>query len=131
MTYLNYVWKILTREQKIRSLILFFLILISTLLEVLGIGMIVPVILFFIEDDIVTKYPLLNSLVSYFFYEPSRIDYVKFGLISLLVIYFLKNSFLTFFAYYESKFTHKIEEEISATGKKIELIHTVFNQAFR
>ena len=41
MTYLNYVWGILTKDQKKRSLILFFLILISTFLEVLGIGLIV------------------------------------------------------------------------------------------
>ena len=101
------------KKPKKRSLILFFLILVSTFLEVLGIGLIVPVILFFIEDDIVTKYPFLNSIVGYFFYEPSKIDYIKFGLISLLFIYFLKNSFLTFFAYYESRFAHKIEEQIS------------------
>ena len=88
MTYLNYVWRILTKNQKKRSLILFFLILVSTFLEVLGIGLIVPVILFFIEDDIVTKYPFLNSIVGYFFYEPSKIDYIKFGLISLLSILF-------------------------------------------
>ncbi len=68
MSYFNNVWKSLPSELKKKSTILFILILISTCLEVLGIGLIVPVVLFFIEDDLVLKYPFLHSVVSYFFF---------------------------------------------------------------
>jgi|MDTC01.2.fsa_nt_gb ABC-type multidrug transport system fused ATPase/permease subunit len=113
MSYFNNVWKSLPSELKKKSTILFILILISTCLEVLGIGLIVPVVLFFIEDDLVLKYPFLHSVVSYFFFEPNKIDYIKFGLIILLGVYFIKNSFLTFFAYYESKFVNEVKSSIS------------------
>ncbi len=113
MSYFNNVWKSLPSELKKKSTILFILILISTCLEVLGIGLIVPVVLFFIEDDLVLKYPFLHSVVSYFFFEPNKIDYIKFGLIILLGVYFIKNSFLTFFAYYESKFVNEVRSSIS------------------
>ena len=69
MSYFNNVWKSLPSELKKKSTILFILILISTCLEVLGIGLIVPVVLFLIEDDLVLKYPFLHSVVSYFFFE--------------------------------------------------------------
>ena len=113
MEYFKNVWKILSAEQRRKSLILFFLILVSTLLEVLGIGLIVPVILFFVEDNIVIKYPYLNFIVSYFFEEPDKIDYMKFGLILLIFVYLVKNFFLVFFAYYESRFTHGVQASIS------------------
>ena len=67
MTYFLYAWKSLPRELKIKSFILFILILVSACLEVLGIGLVVPVILFLIEDDIVSKYPFLNPVIGYFF----------------------------------------------------------------
>ena len=108
MTYFLYAWKSLPRELKIKSFILFILILVSACLEVLGIGLVVPVILFLIEDDIVSKYHFLNPVIGYFFLETDKVSYIKFGLIILLTVYFLKNSFLTFFAYFESKFVHEV-----------------------
>ena len=113
MTYLYSVWKSLTSPLRVKSIILLILILISTILEVLGIGLIVPVVLFLIEDDIFSKYPSLYVVVNYFFTNPDKIDFIKFGLIILLLVYFLKNSFLTFFAYYESKFVNGVKSSIS------------------
>ena len=113
MTYLYNVWKSLTGPFRVKSIILLILILFSTILEVLGIGLIVPVILFLIEDDIFSKYPSLYIVVNYFFTNPDKIDFIKFGLIILSLVYFLKNSFLTFFAYYESKFVHGVKSSIS------------------
>ena len=113
MTYFHYVWKSLPKEIKKKSVILYILILISTCLEVLGIGLIVPVILFLIEDNIILEYPFLHSVVNHFFFQPNQIDYIKFALIILLIVYFLKNSFLTFFAYFESKFVHEVKLSIS------------------
>ena len=113
MTYLYSVWKSLTSPLRVKSIILLILILFSTILEVLGIGLIVPVTLFLIEDDIFSKYPSLYIVVNYFFTNPDKIDFIKFGLIILLLVYFLKNSFLTFFAYYESKFVHGVKSSIS------------------
>ena len=72
MTYLFSVWKTLTSPLRVKSIILLILILISTILEVLGIGLIVPVVLFLIEDDISSKYPSLYIIVEYFFLNPDR-----------------------------------------------------------
>ena len=111
--YLKKIWFILSREHKTKGVILLFFILISTLLEVLGIGLIVPMILFLIEDNILIKYPFLFETVSYFFDQPNKINLIKFGLGALLSVYFVKNLFLALFSYYESKFAWGVRADIS------------------
>jgi len=111
--YLKKIWFILSREHKTKGVILLFFILISTLLEVLGIGLIVPMILFLIEDNILIKYPFLFETVSYFFDQPNKINLIKFGLVALLSVYFVKNLFLALFSYYESKFAWGVRADIS------------------
>ena len=74
MKYLNNVWISLPNFLKAKSIIIFILILISTSLEVLGIGLIVPVVLFLIEDNIPIKYPMLHNLVTIFFSDPDKLD---------------------------------------------------------
>ena len=113
MNYLKKVWCILSENFKRKSIVLFFLILITTLLEVLGIGLIVPVIIFLIEDDIFDKYPLLLTIVSYFYDQPEKTELVKFGLLCLLSVYFIKNFFIGFFSYYESRFAWGVKADVS------------------
>jgi len=111
--YIEKIWFILSRDYKAKGVILLFLILISTLLEVLGIGLIVPMILFLLEDDILIKYPFLFGTVSYFFEQPDKSDLIKFGLLCLLTVYFIKNFFIAFFSYYESKFAWGVRADVS------------------
>ena len=131
MNYLKKVWSILSSEYKKKSIILFFLIIISVFLEVLGIGLIVPVVIFFLEDDISGKYPILLEIVSFFYSEPEKIHLIQFSLVSLLIVYFVKNLFLSLIAYLESKFSwgvyadvqrrlfdYYINEELSFHSKK-------------
>ena len=104
MNNLSKVWFILPSSYKTKSVVLFFLIIITTFLEVLGIGLIVPIIIILLEEDILTKYPLLYQIVSHLYDQPNKIDYIKFSLFCLLGVYFIKNLFLVFFTYYESNF---------------------------
>ena len=77
MKYLKKVWFILSSSYKRKSIVLFFLILISTFLEVLGIGLVVPFILFLLEDNILVKYTFLTSILGYFYSDPGKIELIK------------------------------------------------------
>ena len=66
MKYLKKVWFILSSSYKRKSIVLFFLILISTFLEVLGIGLGVPFILFLLEDNILVKYTFFDKYIRIF-----------------------------------------------------------------
>ena len=131
MKYFYTVWSVLPSDYKKKSIILFLLITISVFLEVLGIGLIVPIIIFFLEDDIAGKYPILLKIVSYFNSGNEKTHLIQFGLISLTIVYFIKNLFLSFLSYYESKFSwgvyanvqrrlfdYYINEELSFHSKK-------------
>ena len=104
MNYFSNLWLILSDDLKKKSIYLFFFILISAFLEVLGIGLVVPIILFLLEDNIIFKYPFLHSIVNVLFPNPEKIEYVQFGVILLVSAYTIKNLYLSFFAYYESQF---------------------------
>jgi len=113
MNYFSNLWLILSDDLKKKSIYLFFFILISAFLEVLGIGLVVPIILFLLEDNIIFKYPFLHSIVNVFFPNPEKIEYVQFGVILLVSVYTIKNLYLSFFAYYESQFKEIVRESIS------------------
>ena len=106
------LWKILSFQDKKRSLFLFFLILIAVSLEVIGIGMIIPTIIFFLEDDISNKYPSLVAVLNLFSIDQDRISLIKFSLIILITIFLIKNLFLSFFSLYESRFAWGVQAEI-------------------
>jgi len=113
MNYIKKVWFILSPSYKKKSIFLFFLILTSTILEVMGIGLIIPAILFLLEDDVLTKYPFLYGVVNFFYDQPNKIQLVQFSLFCLIGIYFIKNAFLVFFSYFESKFAWGVKADIS------------------
>ena len=79
MNYLSKVWFILSSSYKRKSIVLFFLIIISTFLEVLGIGLIVPIIIMLLEEDILTKYPLYlgNNLLKMSIISPIKMSQKK------------------------------------------------------
>ena len=66
MDYLGKIWNILSEEYKKKIIILFFLIIFSVFLEVLGIGLVVPLVIFLLEDNLIDKYPLLFEIVYFF-----------------------------------------------------------------
>ena len=110
--FANKLWKILSFQDKKRSLFLFFFILIVVSLEVIGIGMIIPTIIFFLEDDISNKYPSLVAILNFFSIEQDKISLIKFSLTILITIFLIKNLFLSFFSLYESRFAWGVQAEI-------------------
>ena len=74
--------------------------------------MIIPTIIFFLEDDINNKYPGLVAVLSFFSIDQDRISLIKFSLIILITIFLFKNLFLSFFSLYESKFAWGVQAEI-------------------
>ena len=106
------IWSILSRNYKKKGIILFFLIILSAFLEVIGIGLIVPTTIFLLEDDFIGKFPMLDTLVTSFFSETSRNKFIQISLMILLTIYVFKNIYLILLSKYESKFSFGINAEI-------------------
>ncbi len=106
------LWNILELADKKKCIYLFFLTIISMFLEILGIGLIIPAVTLLITDDFLSEYPFLEPLFLYFG-NPSYFQIVLSGMLILLSIYFIKNIFIAYFYWYQSKYTYGIQVSVS------------------
>ncbi len=91
-----------------RGLVVILLLLINSLLEVIGLGAIIPVVLVLVKDGAIQSNPLLRSLYGLM----GSIDEKYFILILcilLMLVLVLKNVVTTFIAYYQAKFTYELK----------------------
>ena len=109
---LKKIWHILDKDQKSKTYTIFVLLLFGMFLEILGIGLVVPVI-----TVLFNKEELSSS-----FFEKYNLSFLQnlpyeslalFTLLLLLIIYLLKNTFLTFFAKIETKQIFDIQAKIT------------------
>ena len=94
---------LLTSRQKKQLIFLGFALLIGVLLEMLGLGILLPVI---------DKFPILEH---YFmlFGEPTQIQIVVIGMITLVVFYLFKAFYLSFLGFFQSLFTAELTADVA------------------
>ena len=86
----------------------FFLIIISMFLEVFSIGLIVPVMMSILNQDITTLLPLTEPILNYIGSYKNK-DLVIFTSLALVCSYFVKNLYLLFLKI-EGDYLAKIEK---------------------
>ena len=106
------IWHLLTSSEKRKTLILLFLLLIGMLLETLGISLVIPAIALFTQDDIATNFPILKPILNAMG-NPSHETQVRWGLTLLLVVYLIKNLFLAFLVWLQTRFTENLGARFS------------------
>jgi len=105
--YIKDVFEILSQNQRSKLLFFTFLFLIGTLLETIGVGFIIPVIEAISNyDRFILRLKDLN-LDSLYELEQDKIILLVIGL--LLLIYTIKNLFLTLLSYLQFKFLKEIK----------------------
>jgi len=103
---------ILSKKTKSNFLILFFLILFGMVLEVFGIGLLIPILRAILEPETLVSNIYIISLADFFRLETS-FQISKFALIFLLFLYFFKAVFLIFISYLQNKFISSFTAGIS------------------
>ncbi len=98
-------------KQKRNIKIFFVLSLIGMTLEMLGIGLILPFISILIEPSFSEK--IINYINNFGFNLTSQKKLVLFSIISILLIFFIKTSFLSFVSYKQTKFLIDLKTDIS------------------
>lgn len=93
----------LNRKQKIHILILVFLMVVGGLLETVGISLIVPLMTTIMNQSFfeTNRYAILIGNV---FGLRSSEDFIVFILLALVAVYFIKNGFLFFEYYVQTRF---------------------------
>ncbi len=99
--------RLLKARDKIKLVFLFFLIIINVFFEMLGIGLVFPLLGFLISDKFFLEYiHYLNFLE--FFFTINKKNLVIFLCISLIVIFLFKNLISFILSFYKYKFTYDL-----------------------
>lgn len=106
------LWHLLNPAQRRAAMVLLGFMLIGTVLETLGIGLVIPALALMTQGDLAAKYPLLepwlNSLGN-----PSRERLVIVGMLTLVGVYAVKTLFLAFLAWRQARFVYGLQANLS------------------
>ncbi len=101
------VIKLLNKKDKIRLFFLFLLIILNVFFEMIGIGVIFPLLGFLISEKFALEYIHYLSFLSEFF-ELNNKNLVIFFSVLLVFIFLIKNIITFCFSYFKYKFTYDL-----------------------
>ena len=100
----------LTKRIKQKSYIAFIFLILNSLLEILSLGTIPIVINFFINPEgLLNNYPVFQTIYPT---GVSQENLIVYGLLILVIFFFIKNSFLIYFNYFERSFFNEMAVDI-------------------
>lgn len=104
--------QILNRKQRRDGIILFFLLMIVSMLEMLGVGVIVPFIITMLEPEKIMTNQYIVPIIDLF----QITDYRQFMYMvsgGIIVIYVVKNAFILYVNYYQSRYRNQLEKDLN------------------
>lgn len=103
---------LLTPAQRKGALALLGLMVVGMIMEILGIGLIIPVVALLTQPDLAAKYPNFQPWLATLG-NPTQPKLVMFAIAALVGIYLLKNLFLAFLAWHETRFAFDVQAQLS------------------
>jgi len=109
MNLLKKAWQHLNSNQKKYSIFIFGLMFIVMILEILSVGIVLPLISVLLRGDVDT------SFFSHLFYfgQPTGKNLIYVGLVMTIIIFLIKNLALTFNLWQQTKFLRNFELELT------------------
>ena len=98
----NY-FSFLSRDQKLFFYQVMILIIIATILEAIGVSLIIPSIAVFLDDDLHKSYPFAENILA-ILGNPKKIELIFYTLFAFNLFYIFKFIFLLFSTNIQSKF---------------------------
>jgi len=118
---LKKVYRLLPKGDKYKLILLFFMMLLASVLAVVGIGMIPVFVAVVLDADRIFNYPYVGPALEYLdIRTPQRLVVFSSGL--LIVVYFLKNAYMMFYHYVHNKYM---------LNRKLMLQNKLFNAYMR
>jgi ABC-type multidrug transport system fused ATPase/permease subunit len=104
------IFKIFDQYQKENFYILIFLMFISMILEILGIASLIPLINFFLKNDLIYYKQYIDkiNLLANF----SVLEIISLTLFFIILFFLIKNLYLAFYYWFESKIIYKIRFDL-------------------
>ena len=106
---------LLDKKGKKKAFYMLFFIIIGTFLEMLSMSIIFPVIQLVLNENFINEYSFLKKN-----FNLTQNSLIIYTLILLIIIFFIKNIFLTFIIIYKAKFIELLRNKLS---KKLHLMY--------
>jgi ABC-type multidrug transport system fused ATPase/permease subunit len=107
------IYTLLEPAYRKKALILLVLMFVGIIVELLGLGMILPLLSILSTEDIASVYPRIKPLLL-FLGNPTHKELVFIALGSLVGIYLIKGFFLVFLAWYQTNFAYSLSSHLSS-----------------
>jgi ABC-type multidrug transport system fused ATPase/permease subunit len=102
-------WKVLNTEEHRKAILLSFLLLISVGLEILSLGLIMPLISLLSEEGFAEKHPVILNWLG----NPSEFGLVVRAFSALAAVFFIKSIFVAWTIWFQRGFSSAIEYRLS------------------
>lgn len=106
------LWHLLPENQRPVAIAMLGMVIVGMVMEMLGVGLIIPALIIMTENDVTSKYPIVKPLLN-MLGNPSHERLVIGGMLTLVGAFALKALFLAFLAWRQADFVSKIQSEIS------------------
>ena len=118
MNVINNILFLIEKKLRPQLVYIFFLTLIGTFLETLGVGIILPILTLIVQgkealQEMINKMPFLTEQqvdLSNF----TNSELVIYSIIFLIIIFFIKTIFFIFLIWRQNKFTYEVESYLSS-----------------
>ena len=112
MIFIRIFYKLLSEKQKKTTYVLMFAMLIGMFLEVMSVGMIIPILGVMSQDDYSNILQHLGSIGDFLSnYKQDEIIFIFLFL--LFIIYLFKNIYLAFLARFQISFVFNVQKDLS------------------
>jgi ABC-type multidrug transport system fused ATPase/permease subunit len=112
MSLIQKLRTIITPSERKGAVVLLCLMIMGTMLEMLGVGMLFPIMILMGQNDLASRYPriqpLLNGLGN-----PTQNQLIVWAMLGLVGIFLFKNLFLAFLTWRQSRFTNGVHAQLS------------------
>lgn len=108
------IYDLLNRKLKIRSMIALFFIIVSSYLELLGISVLIPFVTALLDPEELFSNAYIIKIMRLLHLNGQSGVLMVLGM-GIVAIYVVKNLFLLFSIYYQTRFQWGIRQELSAT----------------
>lgn len=114
ISIIHRIYAMLNRRLRIRTVILLCLIVVSSYLELLGISILIPFVSALLDSEKLLSNVYIIKIMQLFGLD-GQLDMLMLLGIGIIAIYIIKNLFLLFSTYYQTRFQWSIRQELSAT----------------
>jgi ABC-type multidrug transport system fused ATPase/permease subunit len=106
------IWGLLTAAEQKKAVVVLCLMLIGMVLETLGVGLVIPALALFADNDVTHVHPEFQSFL-YSIGSPSQTNLVIGGMLVLVAVYLIKTLFLAFLAWRQTRFAFGVQAQLS------------------